>query len=85
MTLLEPIFVWKINLSISPLSTSQPLTSLPGQSHNGAAAVAEAFLSLKARIHKLLDPNERAPEIFVFLWKEEIDIYKYLQINKFWG
>ena len=67
ITLLEPIFVWKLNLSISPLSTSQPLTSLPGQSHNGAAAVAEAFLSLKARIHKLLDQTA---------WKGEMEIYK---------
>lgn len=76
------MFVWNnesINIAIlNPNFTPQ----LPGQSHNGAAAVAEAFLSLKARIHKILDPNERAPEIFVYLWKEEIDVYN---INRFWG
>ena len=31
---------------------------LTGQSQNGAAAVAEAFLSLKAGIHKLLGEKE---------------------------
>lgn len=65
MTLLEPMFVWKMNQSISPFSTN--LTLLPGQSHNGAAAVAEAFLSLKARIHKILDQTA---------WKGEMEIYK---------